>query len=100
MNNKTEESGVAPNTDAGKDDGPNTATWYILRCKSLRESGGLRKQTLAKEANVDRATIDKIEKRMPVTKPTAFRVLNALQKHHATKLKPEKEIIASLRKRP
>jgi len=77
----------------------NGATCYMLRCKTLRESGGLRIVELAEEAKVDRSTIDKLEKRLPVTKPTAFRVLKALQKHHAVELDPEKEILNTLRKR-
>lgn len=90
-----EESQAGVAADTG-----NAATWYILRCKTLRESAGMRKQTLAGEAKVDRATIDKIEKRMPVTRPIAFRVFNALQKHHAVKLKQDIEITDMLRKRP
>lgn len=89
-----EESHADDEADTG-----NAATWYILRCKTLRESAGMRKQTLAGAAKVDRATIDKIEKRIPVTRPTAFRVFNALQTHHAVKLDPNKEITDTLQKK-
>jgi DNA-binding XRE family transcriptional regulator len=86
--------------DAAAENAGNKATWFIPRCKTLREQAGQRIQGLAKKAGVDRATIDKLEKRKPVTKPTAYRVLNALNELHVTKLDPNVEIISSLRKRP
>lgn len=86
--------------DEHADDGyGNHATWYFPRCKTLREAAGLRKNALARESGVDRATIDKIEKRHPVTKPTAFRVFNALNARRPIKLDPETEIINSLQKK-
>jgi DNA-binding XRE family transcriptional regulator len=87
----------APGTDEiGSENG---AAWYMFRCKTLRESLGMRKQTLAKEAGVDRATIDKIEKRKPVTRPIAFRVFNAIQARRVEKLDSDKEITNTTRKK-
>lgn len=96
--NARDEQDPAPDELTDEHEG-NHATWYILRCKTLRESAGLRKNALARDADVDRATIDKIEKRHPVTRPTAFRVFNALNAKHATKLDSSKEITNTLAKK-
>lgn len=77
----------------------NGAVWLFLRCKTLRESAGLRIQQLAQEAKVDRATIVKIEKRLGVTKPLLFRVFNVLNKRHGEKLNPDVELKNSPRKK-
>ena len=66
--------------------GGNAAVWLIPRCKTWRESAGMRIQQLALEAKVDRATITKIEKHKGISKPLAYRVFNVLNKPHRDSL--------------
>jgi DNA-binding XRE family transcriptional regulator len=77
----------------------NHAVWLIPRCKTLRESAGMRIQQLALAAKVDRATITKIEKHHGVSKPLAYRVFNELNKRKGGNLKDTVEITDSPRKR-
>jgi len=95
MSNDDDDGGQA---GGGADDG-NAATWYMLRCKTFREAAGLRKQQLAIAAKVDRSTIDKIEKRTPMTMPTIRRVFNVLNERHGKQLHANKEIVNTLQKR-
>lgn len=85
--------------DAQDKQNGNSAVWLFARCKTLRESAGMRIQQLAAEAKVDRATIDKIEKRKGVSKPMAFRVFNVLNSRHRDTLDSKREIRDSPRKR-
>jgi DNA-binding XRE family transcriptional regulator len=79
--------------------GENAAVWLIPRCKTWRESAGMRIQQLALEAKVDRATITKIEKHKGISKPLAYRVFNVLNKRHRDALEDTVEITDNPRKR-
>jgi DNA-binding XRE family transcriptional regulator len=77
----------------------NHAVWLIPRCKTLRESAGMRIQQLALAAKVDRATITKIEKHKGISKPLAYRVFNELNKRKGGTLMDAVEITDNPRKR-
>ena len=87
--------------DAGGEDKhtDNGAIWLFPRCKTLRESAGMRIQQLAKEAGVDRNTVSNIEKNKPISKPIMYRVFNVLNVRHGGKLNDAIELKDSPRKR-
>ena len=68
------------------------ANYYIPSCKTLRISAHLSMNKLAGEAQVDRATIKKIEINHGVTDVTADKVFCALKKHHS-RIEKNKEVI-------
>lgn len=68
------------------------ASFFLLRCKTLRIGAGLTMNELARKSEVDRATISKIEAHHGVTEPVIAKVFNALNQKHANKLNYDKEV--------
>lgn len=71
------------------------ASYHIPRCRTLRESAGMSINTLAKNADVDRGTISRIERSHPVTAVIAGRVFNVLNEVHKNQLSREAEVTTS-----
>jgi DNA-binding XRE family transcriptional regulator len=69
------------------------AVFYIPNCRTLRVNKGKQIAELAKAADVNRSTIEKIEKLIGVTDVFARRIFNVLDEWHpALHLKADREI--------
>jgi hypothetical protein len=78
--------GLRLSTDDGGTGGDHPrAYFYVPNCRTLRVSAGKTKSDLARAADVDRNTVNKIEHLVGVTEETAHGVFNALKNWHPSK---------------